>query len=119
MNILDNYFQYGMKHYDNPSCKTLEEFNEDLQRVISIKKLLNKEECNVRLVLNHIVTMTNVFDRYASAVMLFHKIDSRNWSKLKTYLVYLNLMPDSIAELGIRSSDIPLDQQIVDDLRQL
>lgn len=117
--IRDNYFQYSLRHYDNPVCRTIEEFNEDLQRVISIKKLLNRNECAVRLVLNHIITMTNMFDRYASVVMLFYKIEDVHWSKLKTFLVYLNLMPDSIVELGIKSSDIPLDQKIISELRSI
>ena len=117
--IRENFFAYCQKHYDNPHCKTIEEFNEDLQRFIYIKKLMNRDECNPRLVLNHIIVLYNVFERHACTVMLFYKLEKEYWVRLKTYLVYLNLMEETIPELGIVSSDIGLDQKIIEDLRQL
>ena len=38
----DNFLLYAAKHYDNPQCETIEEFNNDLKRINYIKKLLNK-----------------------------------------------------------------------------
>lgn len=119
LNIRDNFFAYAQKYYDNPQCKTIEEFNEDMQRFIYIKKLMNRRDCNPRLILNHIVVLFNVFDRYACAVMLFHKLEEEYWVQIKTYLTYLDLMPEQIPELGIVSSDISLDKRIVENLRQL
>jgi hypothetical protein len=116
--IQDNYFQYAMQNYDNPSCSTVEDFNNDLQKVIHIKKLLAKD-FNKRLLLNHIIVMLNVFSSRACVVMLFYKIDVKYWSILKTYFEYLSVMPEHIEELGIVSSDIPLDLEVIDELRNL
>ena len=35
---------FAMKHYDNPQCKDIEEFHEDLNRVKYIKRLLGRFE---------------------------------------------------------------------------
>lgn len=116
--IQDNYFQYCMQHYDNPGCCTVEEFNEDLQKVTYIKRLISKD-FNRRLLLNHLVVLLNVFDKRACVVMLFFKIDQQYWSILKTYLEFLRVMPDVIEDLGIINSDIKLDELTVAELRKL
>lgn len=117
--IVENLFNLAMKHYDNPSCKTIEEFDADYQKFILIKKLLNKKIQNPRLVLNHIITLFNVFEKEACVRILFQKIDSSRWSDLKTYLVYLNYMVESIPEIGLYDYNIPLNQYIVDELRKI
>ena len=118
MRIEENYFQFALKHYNNPACSTVDEFNEDLQKVSSLKRLLHKD-FNRRLFLNNLVILYNVFDRHAATVMLFYKIDKEFWSTLKTYLVFLDLMPEKIEELGIINSDIPVNMDIAEELRQL
>jgi hypothetical protein len=35
-----------------------------------------------------------VFDVGASGVLLFYKIDSEYWSALKTFMVFLNMIPE-------------------------
>ena len=32
----DNFFIFAMKHYDNPSCKGMDEFKDDLKRFYKI-----------------------------------------------------------------------------------
>ena len=32
----DNFFIFAMKHYDNPSCKGMDEFKDDLKSLISL-----------------------------------------------------------------------------------
>jgi hypothetical protein len=107
-----------MLHYDNPGCSTIEDFNKDMQKVSHIKKLISRD-FNKRLLLNHIIVLLNVFHSAAAVTMLFYKIDKKYWPILKTYLEFLSLMPDRIDELNINSSDIPLDPQIVKELRSL
>jgi hypothetical protein len=53
--------------------------------------------------------------------MLFFKLDENCYSALKTFLVYLNRMPNEIQFNGIKiiSSDIPLDMEIAKILREL
>lgn len=45
--------------------------------------------------------------------MLFHKMEKRDWPALKTFLVFLNYLPED------ERVDIPLDENIVQKLREL
>ena len=117
--LCENFFQYAMRNYDNPHCKTIDEFNSDLMKFMYLKKLFNREDVNPRLILNHIVTLLNVFEQTSCVKMLFYKVDSKNWGKLKTYLVFLSLMPEKIDELNIVSSDLALDKDTIDILRTI
>jgi len=42
------------------------------------------------LVLNHIISIYNVFDMKAATRMMFYRIDDELWPALKTFLIYLN-----------------------------
>ena len=47
MNLFDdlnetNYNMFAMKHYDNPQCTTVEEFNDDLNKIKYVKRLFNR-----------------------------------------------------------------------------
>ena len=118
----DNFLVYAMHHYDNPQCHSLDEFVEDLKRFLYIKKLLsrynNNDTLRERLILNHIIILYNLFGD-ALTNMLFHKIDSRDWSILVTFLVYLNRMPETIEQFGIKLSDITLDKNVIEALRKI
>lgn len=118
----DNFLLYAMHHYDNTQCHSIEEFEDDLKRFLYIKKLFsrykNNDELRERLILNHIIVLYNVFGD-AVTNMLFFKIEKEYWSMLTTFLVYLNRMPDSVEEHGIKTSDINLDQKIVSALRNI
>ena len=99
------------------------EYNDDLKRFRYIKRLLKKysseKELKDRLILNHIVVLTNLFGPEASSKMLFFKIEKQYWSQLKTFLIYLHFMPDTIIKngLSIKESDIPIDMTIANILR--
>lgn len=120
----DNFMLYAVKHYDNPQCCGMEEFNEDLNRIVYIKRLLKKYkrtgQLRNRLLLNHIITFFNVFGIPSALRMLFFKLDSDLFSALKTYAVYLGYIKEDaepIEDINIR--DIPLDVDIVDCLRKI
>jgi len=122
----DNFLVYAMQNYENPQCISIEDFNEDLLRIKYIKRLLNRHketgELRERLILNHIIVLYNVFGVEACTKMLFFKIDQDLWSRLKTFLVFLHYMPDKIfgvLDSPIINSDIPLDQDIVKNLREI
>jgi len=117
---------YMMKHYDNPQCADLEEYNDDIKRIKYLKRLFNRYEntgdLKERLILNHIVVLYNVFDVGSATKILFFKIDSSLWSILKTFLIFLGYMPDRIE--GIRgniilSSDIPINFDVANYLREI
>jgi hypothetical protein len=68
------------------------------------------------------VVFYNVFGVEAATRMLFYKIQEDLWPELKTFLVYLNFMPQTvIVSNGFKmpESEIPLDPVLVDILRKL
>jgi hypothetical protein len=121
----ENFLMYAIKHYDNPSCSGLKEFNDDLKRLRYIKRLLGRYQVSgdikERLIINHLVVLYNVFGVEAANNMLFFKMSEKLWPELKTFLVFLNYMPEMVHYKGhiIKGSDIPLEPQIVDILRKI
>lgn len=120
-----NVLLYAAKCYDKPNC-ILSEFDEDYKKFRYIKRLLNRYRVTgrlkERLILNHLVMTHNVFGVVASTRILFLKIDRRDWTALKTLLVFTSAMPSVVK--GIRgqdiiSSDIPLDANLIEVLRNL
>jgi hypothetical protein len=122
----ENFIMYAIKHYDNPSCKGMAEFLDDIKRFKYIKRLLGKytagKDLKDRLIINHIIILNNLFGVEATTKMLFYKIDKKFWPQLKTFLVFLNYMPEKVIVsqgITIKESEIPLDQTIVDILRKV
>ena len=117
-----NYMMYALLHYDNPHCIDIKEYFEDVRKLKYIKRLFNRyKEDGVmkeRLILNHIISFYNVFDNDAAARLLFFRVGKEYHSLLKTFLVFLNKMPDKINE-NLYSSDIQLDDKIIEILRNL
>lgn len=122
----NNFYLYAAANYTSMHHDT-EEFNEELKRFKYLKRLFfryaENGELRERLILNHLITLYNIFEYRAVTRMLFLKIDYRHWSILKTFLIYLSYMPDIIYEIDehdvIKSSDIPVDVNIVRILRKL
>lgn len=118
----DNFLVYAMHHYDNPQCHNIQEFEKDLKIFLYLKKLITRyrqsDELRERLILNHIIVLYNVFGDSATN-MLFYKIDKECWDILVTFLVYLERMPESLPQYGIKISDINLDEQVINALRKI
>ena len=116
------FLMIAMKHYDNPQCTTLAEFEEDLKRFGYLKKLFGRykdhSELKERLILNHITVLYNLFG-IATIELLFFKIDKEYWNTLATFLLYLNVMPDTIPEFGISVKNIQQDEFVMETLRKL
>jgi hypothetical protein len=58
----------------------------------------------------------------ATTRLLFLKIDQKDYVSLKTFLVYLDYMPDKVSGIdgiNIISSDIPIDLKLAQQLRSL
>jgi|TARA_B100000749_G_C18135552_1_gene345638 hypothetical protein len=113
----DNIMMFAMKHYDNPSCVDRKEFLDDMKRFKYLKRLFRKYDTSdvlkVRLILNHIIVLANVFGVDASSTLLFFKIEKKHWSTLKTFLVYLNYMPENDMK------DIATDVKVLKELRDI
>ena len=120
-----NFLLYAMQHYENPQCVEVEEFNDDLKKIKYIKRLFNQYAIEgvlkERLLLNHIIVFYNVFSVEAATRILFYKLEENIWPMLKTFLFYLNFLPNKIESINgrtILTIDIPMDQGIVDSLRK-
>jgi hypothetical protein len=121
----DNFMLYAMKAYDKPNA-IVSEFEEDLKRIKYVKRLIKRYkatgELKERLILNHIIILSNVFGIEATVRMLFYKIDSSDYSILKTFLLFLNYMPRHINGIKgqyLNSSDISVDLVIGKKLKEL
>lgn len=121
----DNFMLYAMKAYDKPNA-IVSEFEEDLKRIKYVKRLIKRYkatgELKERLILNHIIILSNVFGIEATVRMLFYKIDNSDYPILKTFLLFLNYMPRHIN--GIRgqylnSSDMSVDLVVGKKLKEL
>lgn len=116
----DNFTLFAIKHYDNPACRGIEEFNDDLKKFRYLKRLFNKysegKELKERLILNHLVVIYNLFGIEAATKMLFLKIEKQFWSQLKTFLFFLNYMPVGDIRVNgenIKGYEIPLDEDVL------
>ena len=114
-----------MKSYNSPHC-IMSEFEGDIKRTKYLKKLFRKyKKSNIlkeRLILNHIILIYNVFGVEAATRILFFRIDERDYDILKTFLLYLNYMPDRVEGINgknIDSSTIMVDMNIAEILRKL
>ena len=122
----ENFTLYAIKHYDNPACKGIAEFNDDLKRFRYLKRLFNKydagKDLKERLILNHLVIIYNLFGAEAATKMLFFKVEKEFWPQLKTFLVFLNYMPiGPIVSQGIviEGYDIPQDEKVAEALGKI
>lgn len=118
----DNFILYCMKHYDNPQCQTIQEFEEDLNRITYLQKLLTRYTDNnglkERLILNHLIILFNLFNESALNI-LFYRVEKHHWNILITFLIYLNRMPDKIPQYNIVTSDYTLDANVISILREI
>ena len=122
----DNFLMYAMKEYNDVQCTDIEEFYDDLKKIKYIKRLFNVYKNNgqlkERLILNHFIIFYNVFTVQAGTRILFYKIEKDFWPMLKTFLVFLDRMPDKIESIRgevILASNIQLDDGIISRLRSI
>jgi hypothetical protein len=120
-----NVLVYAIKHYDKPSYCT-SEFEEDFKRIQYLQKLFHryekKGEIKERLILNHLIVLYNVFGAEATARILFLRIPLEHRPILKTFLIYLNIMPDTVKSINgtdIISGMISVDLKIAHVLRNI
>lgn len=121
----ENFVMFAMKCYTSPHC-IMSEFESDIKRIKYIKRLFRKYKISKtlkeRLILNHIILLNNVFGNIATVRILFFKVDERDYDVLKTFLVYLNIMPEIVKGINgknIMSSDIPMDENVIEILGNL
>ena len=112
----DNWLLFAQHHYDNPTLQKEQEFYDDIKRFKYLKSLFRKykatKNIKIRLVLNHVIVLANVFGVEAACILLLYKVEKIYWSYLKSVLVYLDyLYPHEL-------NDIKTDKKIDDILKE-
>ena len=115
----ENHLLFAIKFYDNPQAVTIEDFHEDLKRFKYIKRLLKKYvlkgELKYHLIINHFIICFNVFGD-ATIPLLFYKIEKEYWSLIKTFLLFLDRIPE-FPKSGI--DDLKVDKKCLDLLNKI
>ena len=92
-----NFPLFAIKNYENPQAVTRADFDKDLQHFKYIKRLLkrykNTGELKTHLLLNHFIILYNIFGE-ATTPMLFYKIEEELWAPMKTFVVFLDRLPE-------------------------
>jgi len=120
----ETFLLYAAKHYDNPQLCNEEEFYDDLKKFKYIKRLFNKfsetGELKERLILNHIVVLTNVFGPDAAVKLLFLRLPEY-LHYLKPFLLLLSILKDKVEVNNIVyiTTNINMDNVIVEKLRDI
>jgi len=93
----DNFLLFAIRNYENPQAVTKEDFDRDLNHFKYIKRLLKRYkksgELKTHLILNHFIILYNIFGE-AATPMLFFKIEKDLWSCLKSFIIFLNRLPE-------------------------
>ena len=92
----DNWLLYAQQAYDNPTLEKEVEFYDDIKRFKYLKRLFRKyaitNKIKVRLVVNHLIVLQNVFGIDACITLLLYKNDTKYWPILKSVFTYLNYL---------------------------
>jgi len=117
----ENFLMYAMKNYTNPECTNIDEFYEDLNRIKYIKRLLGKYNkkgvLKTRLILNHIIILNNIFGNKACCRIMFYKLELEFHSAIKTFLEFLNYLPNEVPEINL--NEIPTEHKILIELKKI
>jgi hypothetical protein len=115
----DTFLLFAIKHYENPQAVTEDDFHKDLNHFKYIKRLLkrykNSGQLKTHLLINHFIILYNIFGD-ATTPMLFYKIERDLWSPMKTFIIFLNRLPD-YPRCYIH--DVPIDDYCMQELQRI
>ena len=115
----DNFLLFAIKNYENPQSVTKEDFDKDLNHFKYIKRLLkrykNTGELKTHLLLNHFIILYNIFGD-AATPMLFFKVQEDLWSCMKTFILFLNKLPEYPK---CYLHDVPVDLYCLSELQKI
>jgi len=93
----ENFLLFAIKNYNNPQGLTEEDFKKDLNHFKYIKRHLTKYNTSgvlkMQLILKHFIILYNIFGD-AATPMLFFKVPEELWGVIKTFVVFLNRLPE-------------------------
>jgi hypothetical protein len=115
----DNFLLFAIKNYENPQAVTQEDFHKDLNHFKYIKRLLKRYKVSgtlkTHLLINHFIVLYNIFGD-ATTPMLFYKIEKELWSPMKTFILFLNRLPE-YPKCYIH--DVQIDDYCMDQLKSI
>lgn len=112
-----NWLDYAIKNYDtelNLKC----EVYDDIKLINGIKKHLllyiNGDSKQIRLIINNILILTNVFGVECAFNLLLFKLDEEFYSIIKTCFYYLRLIDIKLKKINlfIENKESILNQNI-------
>ncbi|HAW81636.1 MAG TPA: hypothetical protein DCX27_19195 [Balneola sp.] len=115
---------YAARFYENPNCFDTVEFYDDLKRLSYIKRLFNKYnesgDIKVRLVINHLIVLYNVFGEFATKMLFLKLVDYLD--VLIPFLLFINRCPTHVSNIGIEgktihTSNINMNNEVIELLR--
>jgi hypothetical protein len=115
------FLLFASKHYDNPQCSDITEFEEDLKRFQYLRKLFGRyrqdNDLKERLILNHLIIIYNVFGPTATN-MLFMRLQEYH-EYLRPFVEYLNFMPNIIKyeDVVLHKDNIASNEAIIEKLK--
>ena len=114
-----NFLLFAIRNYENPQAVHKEDFDKDLNHFKYIKRLLkrykNTGQLKTHLLINHFIVLYNIFGD-ATTPMLFYKIEKELWDVMKTFVIFLNKMPDYPKS---HIHDIPVDLECLAELHKV
>lgn len=104
--------------YINKRFLNRNEFDEDFARFRYITKLFTRartktDDVQIRLILNHLILLFNVFETSVVVNILLHKLHEDSYPTLKIFLIYLNRLQADVLQ------DVPVDHDIFSQLAKL
>lgn len=116
---------YAVKAYEKTTYLR-SELADDLKHFTYLRRLFRRYtqcgELRERLILNHLIIVYNIFGFPAATRLLFYHTRVEDYPILKTFLVFLNYMPETIYGINgqtIHSRTLLPDSTIIDALRQI
>jgi hypothetical protein len=115
----DNFLLFAIKNYENPQAVAKEDFDKDLNHFKYIKRLLKRYkktgELKTHLLINHFIVLYNIFGE-ATTPMLFFKLEREMWSQVKTFIMFLNRLPEFPKSY---LNDIQVDLNCLEQLQKI
>lgn len=121
--ILDktNYLIYAAQNYQNLHCVSLDDFKADIKTFITARTLLRvyhkTKRIKMRLLLNHIITCSNVFGPHATTRLFFYHCERDLHGYLIPIFEFMNILADDNPETD--TICILPDEDIVKMLREV
>lgn len=101
--------KYARRFYHNPQHFLEYEFLSDFKLFMYTKRLIrryiNKHKIDLRIVLNHIITLCNLFGTKPTGVILLFYCGEDLWPQVKSFLSYLSILPQDLSFVHVKEDE--------------